>query len=125
MDNPIVASARHLDAPWIAANLAVLNEAALDVRLDVDLRMLAAKRARHQKLIWHFGIVLQCWSASHASPTQSLRSLRSRVALARRRCGGRSTGRNFRAGWPETKTLAFSSDEKAAFCHDDIAWLKP
>ena len=46
MDNPIVVSARHLDAPWIAANLAVLNEAAGDVRLDVDFRVLAAKRTR-------------------------------------------------------------------------------
>jgi hypothetical protein len=53
MDNPIVVSARHLDAPWIAANLAVLNEAAGDVRLDVDFRVLAAKRTRDQELVGH------------------------------------------------------------------------
>jgi|SRR5512145_2614311 hypothetical protein len=53
MDNPIVASTRHLDAPWIAANLAVLNEAAVDVRLDVDFQVLAAKRTRDQELVWH------------------------------------------------------------------------
>jgi hypothetical protein len=53
MDNPIVASTRHLDAPWIAANLTVLNEAAVDVRLDVDFQALAAKRARDQELVWH------------------------------------------------------------------------
>jgi hypothetical protein len=46
MDNPIVASTRHLDAPWIAAHLAVLNEAAVDIRLDVDFQLLAAKWTR-------------------------------------------------------------------------------
>ena len=51
MDNSIVASTRHLDAPWIAANLAVLNEAAVDVRLDVDLQLLAAKRTCDQELV--------------------------------------------------------------------------
>jgi hypothetical protein len=35
MHNPIVASTRHLNAPRIAANLAVLNEAAVHVTLDV------------------------------------------------------------------------------------------
>jgi hypothetical protein len=54
MDNAIVVSARHLDAPWIAANLAVLNEAAGDVRLDVDFRVLAAKRTRDQELVGHY-----------------------------------------------------------------------
>jgi len=54
MDNPIFVSTRHVDAPWIAANLAVLNEAAVHVRLDVDFQLLAAKRARDQELVWHF-----------------------------------------------------------------------
>ena len=53
MNNPIVASPRYLDAPWIAANLAVLNEAVLDVRLDVDFQVLAAKRTRDHELVWH------------------------------------------------------------------------
>lgn len=53
MDNPIVASTRHLNAPWIAANLAVLNETAVDVTLDVDFQLLAAKRTRDQELVWH------------------------------------------------------------------------
>jgi hypothetical protein len=53
MDNPIVVSARHMDAPWIAANLAVLNEATVNVRLDVDFQVLAAKRTRDQELVWH------------------------------------------------------------------------
>jgi hypothetical protein len=51
MDNPIFVSIRHADAPWIAADLAVLNEAAVHVRLDVDLRLLAAKRTCDQKLV--------------------------------------------------------------------------
>ena len=55
MDNPIVASTRHLDPPWIAANLAVLNEAAVDVRLNVDFQVLAAERTSDQELVWHAG----------------------------------------------------------------------
>jgi hypothetical protein len=51
MDSPLIASTRHVDAPWIAADLAVLNEAAVNVRLDVDLHLLAAKRTRDQKLV--------------------------------------------------------------------------
>ena len=38
MHSPIFVSTRHMDAPWIATDLAVLNEAAIDVRLDVDLQ---------------------------------------------------------------------------------------
>ena len=53
MNNPILVSTRHLDAPWIAADLAVLNEAAADVRLDVDFQILAAERTRNQELVWH------------------------------------------------------------------------
>ena len=48
-----MASTGHLDAPWVAAHLAVLNEAAIDVRLDVDFQLLAAKRTRDQELVWH------------------------------------------------------------------------
>ena len=51
MYGAIVASTRHDDAPRIAADLAVLNEAAVDVRFDVDLHLLAAKRTRDQELI--------------------------------------------------------------------------
>jgi len=51
MDSPIFVSTGHVDAPWIATDLAVLNEAAADVRLDVDLQLLAAKRTRDQKLV--------------------------------------------------------------------------
>jgi hypothetical protein len=36
MDDPIVATTRHLGAPWIAANLTVLNEAALTSINEVD-----------------------------------------------------------------------------------------
>ena len=54
MDNPIFVSTRHVYAPRIAANLAVLNEPAGDVRLDVDFQPLAAKRTRDQELVRHF-----------------------------------------------------------------------
>jgi hypothetical protein len=53
MNNSIVASARHLNAPWIAAHLAVLNEGAAEVRLDVDFESLAAKWTCHQELVCH------------------------------------------------------------------------
>jgi hypothetical protein len=53
MDDPVVVSARHADAPWIAADLAVLHEAAMDIWFDVDFHLLAAKRTGDQELIWH------------------------------------------------------------------------
>jgi hypothetical protein len=51
MDNALFASPGHVDAPGVAADLAVLDEAASDIRLDVDLHLLAAKRTRDQKLV--------------------------------------------------------------------------
>lgn len=57
MDNPIVASTRHLNAPRIAANLAVLNEGAVHVTLDVDFQLLAAKRTRDHEVVWY------CWQS--------------------------------------------------------------
>jgi hypothetical protein len=51
MYDPIVASPGHVDAPRVTADLAVLNEAAVDVRLDVDVQLLAAERTRDQKLV--------------------------------------------------------------------------
>jgi hypothetical protein len=51
MDDPIVISTGHVDAPGIAADLAILNEAAADVRFHVDLHLLAAERTRHQEYV--------------------------------------------------------------------------
>ena len=59
MGDPIVVSTGHRDSPWVTADLTVLNEAAVDVRLDVDLQLLAAERTRDQKLVWHRAILLQ------------------------------------------------------------------
>ena len=53
MNSPILVSAGHVDAPWIAADLAVLDETAADVRLDVDLQLFATKRTCHQELVCH------------------------------------------------------------------------
>ena len=53
MDDSIVVSTRHVDAPWIAADFAVLDEIAADVRLDVDLELFATKRTCHQELVCH------------------------------------------------------------------------
>lgn len=53
VDEAILIPAGHVDAPWIAAHLAVLNEAAMDVRLDVDFHLLAAERTADQELVWH------------------------------------------------------------------------
>jgi hypothetical protein len=60
MDNPIVASTRHLGRAMDCSNLA----AAVDVRLDVDFHLLAAKRTRDQELVWHLRHPLQCGSTS-------------------------------------------------------------
>jgi hypothetical protein len=53
VDNAIIVSTGHADAPWIATDLAVLDEAAMDIRLDIDLHLLAAERTRDQELVWH------------------------------------------------------------------------
>jgi hypothetical protein len=82
MDNAIVASARHLDAPRIAANLAVLNEVAIDVRLNVDFQALAAKRTRDQELIWHLQpSYSNAWRRASVTRHVLLRALK-RVSLA-------------------------------------------
>ena len=51
MDSPICVPTGDVDAPWIAADLAVLNEAAVDVRLDVDLQLFAAKWTGNRELV--------------------------------------------------------------------------
>jgi hypothetical protein len=51
VDGPIAASTRHLDAPGIAADLAILNEASCDVWFDVDLHVLAAKRTGDEEFV--------------------------------------------------------------------------
>jgi hypothetical protein len=53
MDNSIFLLIRHLDAPWIAADFAILNEAAVNVGLDIDFHPLAAERTRHNELVCH------------------------------------------------------------------------
>ena len=53
MDNPFVASTRHLDAPWIATDFAILNEAAMNVWLDIDFYLLATERTRDNELVCH------------------------------------------------------------------------
>ena len=53
VDLPILVTARHVHSPRIAAHLAVLDEGAGHVRLDVDLQLLAAERACDQKLVRH------------------------------------------------------------------------
>ena len=52
----IVARAVHADAPWIAADLAILDEAALHVGLEIDFDLLAAVRTGDKKLIVHNGV---------------------------------------------------------------------
>ena len=55
----VVAFAEDAQAPRVAADLAVLNERAPDVRFKKDLDALAAIRAGHDEVIVHggFGIV--------------------------------------------------------------------
>ena len=62
----IVISTRHADPPRITAELAVLNEAAMDVRLDVDLHLLAAKRTRDHEFVWHCRLSYSYWAADAA-----------------------------------------------------------
>ena len=46
---------RNAHAPRVAADLAILNEAALYVWLDVDLHLLATIGTRHEKLVIDVG----------------------------------------------------------------------
>ena len=49
----IIAATDHADAPRITTNLTVLNEAASDIRFDVNLHLFTAVRTNNQKLVWH------------------------------------------------------------------------
>jgi hypothetical protein len=50
---PLAADLCNADAPRIAADLAILNKAALHIGFDVDLDFLAAVRACHDELVIH------------------------------------------------------------------------
>lgn len=69
MDIAIVVSTRHADPPRITADLAVLNEAAMDVRLDVDLHLFAAKRTRDQEVVRHCRLSYSYWATDAAGIT--------------------------------------------------------
>lgn len=67
----------HVNPPRIAAHLAVLNERAADIRLDVDLDGFAAVGALHQKLVcrhlWHTGqknVERPAWTIRFTTPVQ-------------------------------------------------------
>ena len=53
MDNSIFVLIRHLDAPWIATDFAILNEAAMNVWLDIDFDLLSTERTRDNELVCH------------------------------------------------------------------------
>jgi hypothetical protein len=54
VDDPLFSSPTHGDAPGIAADLTILDEAALHVGLDADLHLLAAEGTRNEKLVGHW-----------------------------------------------------------------------
>ena len=58
LDVAVVARARDTHPPRVAADFAVLDEAAFHVGLEIDLDLLAAVRARHEELIVHSRDVL-------------------------------------------------------------------
>jgi len=64
VDKAVLARARHADAPRIAADLAVLDEAAGHLGLDVDLDLLAAIGTGDKKLVIH---VTQASDAAYSS----------------------------------------------------------
>jgi hypothetical protein len=51
MDNSIFVLIRYLDAPWIATDFAILNEAAMNIWLDIDFYLLATERRRDNELV--------------------------------------------------------------------------
>src|SRR5687767_1149995 len=56
LDVPIVSIARHAHSPWVTANLAILNEAPAQIRLDVNLDLLRAVGTIDQKTIRAHGL---------------------------------------------------------------------
>src|ERR1700722_11601366 len=62
-----------MHAPRVAADLAVLDEVALDVRLEIDLDLLTAVGARDEKGVFHpSGGASRSWSPA---PTRAARGL--------------------------------------------------
>jgi len=53
IDPTVAIAARYADAPWVAAHFAVLNEAASDIRFEIDLEFLAAIRTLDGELFFH------------------------------------------------------------------------
>ena len=53
VDPSIVAVVRDADSPRAAADFAVLDEAAVEIRFDVNLDFLSAIGARHEKTVFH------------------------------------------------------------------------
>jgi len=53
IDPSIVAVARDADSPRAATDFAVLDEAAFEIRFDVNLDFLSAIGARHEKTVFH------------------------------------------------------------------------
>jgi hypothetical protein len=49
----LIARSDNPHAPWIAAHLAVLDQGAVDIRLQIDLHFFAAVRTGHQELFAH------------------------------------------------------------------------
>jgi hypothetical protein len=54
LDVAVVAGPAHADTPGVAAHLAVLDERAADVRLEVDFDLLAAVRTGDEELVQGF-----------------------------------------------------------------------
>ena len=53
VDAAVVSRPRHADPPGIAADFAVLDEAAVHIGLEVDFDLLPAIRTHHDELIVH------------------------------------------------------------------------
>jgi hypothetical protein len=57
VDGSLVAPARNADAPWIAADFAVLNEASRHVRLHADFDLLAAVGTDDEEGLRHSRVI--------------------------------------------------------------------
>jgi len=56
IDETFLTSSHDEETPRIAAHLAVLNEAAANIGLDIDLDLLTRTRALDQKVVSHVGV---------------------------------------------------------------------
>ena len=80
VDGSLIVATRHAHAPGIAAHLAVLNEASLNVGLHEEVDRLATVRAGNHEFVWHV------WMDRTASVPSPFANRSEDQEMSRERC---------------------------------------